>query len=445
MSTRKEYLLVILSAVLAAVAVLGIVRWLAPGLLGVPSDLQLVELDRKVPPFFENIFRREDLKSPDFIIKDPLTRVRAKPFYPDTQSMGPNDMLGFRNREITNVVDIVAIGDSQTYGNNASIENNWPGHMKSALTKKDVSVYNMAVGGWGAVQYLDMFTNATVFEPRVVVVAFYSGNDSLESFQMAYGVPAWSELKPNQKLTKSSAPKVPFPPPPEEWWRVKFSDGIETIFTPALRLSSNMNHVAVDAGYEIMADVARRIAGMSSSRNIKILFTIVPTKELVYAEKVHEENIVSPESYRTLVERELENIEALAAAIRSIPDAEYVDVVSPLQEAALGSTILYPADMNGHPLSAGYELIGATVADHLASHIPGKPAGLFAQMLDKGKYSLLLVNEEGVWRFKSQELIEANGWPPGDVPLIEHRDLIGLVNMGYVEKIDPERFGPPGN
>jgi lysophospholipase L1-like esterase len=439
---NKELSLTIFSAVVATAVVLGIVRWIAPGLLGIPSDLQLVQLDDKVPPFYENIFRREDLKSTDFIIKDPLTRVRAKPFYPDTTAMGPNDMLGFRNREIRNVVDIVVIGDSQTYGNNASIENNWPGHMKTALRHKNVSVYNMSVGGWGAVQYLDMFANATVFQPRAVVVAFYSGNDALESFQMAYGATTWGGLKPDQTLTQADAPKVKFPSPPEEWWKIRFNDGVETIFTPSLRLSSNLANDAVKAGYDIMADVARRIAKMAKPLNVKVLFTIVPTKELVYSNKVYRENISPTKEYQTLVERESNNIGTLVSAIKSIPDTEYIDVVAPLQRAALGATILYPSDTNGHPLSAGYEVIGTTVARYVAKHIPNQPRGLVAQMVDKRKYSLFLVNDEGVWSFKSQDMIEANGWEPGNVSMIKPRDIVGLAHMGFVEGVDQDRFGP---
>ena len=46
-------------------------------------------------------------------------------------------------------------------------------------------MYSMAVGGWGAVQYLDMFTKAARFRPHTVIIAFYSGNDPLESFLTA--------------------------------------------------------------------------------------------------------------------------------------------------------------------------------------------------------------------------------------------------------------------
>ncbi len=80
--------------------------------------------------------------------------------------------------------DIVTIGDSQTFGNNASLENNWPSRLRSELADKRPVLYSMAAGGWGAVRYLDIFMNATVLQPRVVV-AFSTGNDPLDSFQVA--------------------------------------------------------------------------------------------------------------------------------------------------------------------------------------------------------------------------------------------------------------------
>lgn len=439
---KREYLMLIASVVVAGAALLGIVRWLAPGLLGVPSDLQLVGIDEKVPPFYENVFRRQDLASTDFILKDPLTRVRAKPLYPDTLTMGPNDLLGFRNHEVPNVADVVVIGDSQTYGNNAPIEDNWPGWMRKSLAKGGASIYNMSVGGWGAVQYLDMFTNATVFDPRIVVVAFYSGNDSLESFQMAYGVPAWGGLRPDPELTQASAPEVAFPPPPEDWWAVEFGDGVKTAFTPVLRLSSNMEHVAVGAGYEIMAEVVRRISAMAEPRDVRVFYTIIPTKELVYRDKVNAEDLEPPASYRTLVEREADNIQVLADVIHSTANAEYVDVVAPLQKAAMGPRALYPVDINGHPEATGYKVIGETIAERVGAVLPARPAGLFAHMLGKDRYSLVLVNEHGLWRFRSPELVEANGWPPGEIAVIEERDLAGLQRMGIIDRVDRDRFGP---
>ena len=58
---------------------LAMIRWLAPSLLGVPTDLQLVRVDEKVPPFYENIFRVDDHRGESLLLQDPLTRIRPRP------------------------------------------------------------------------------------------------------------------------------------------------------------------------------------------------------------------------------------------------------------------------------------------------------------------------------------------------------------------------------
>ena len=126
---------------------LGLIRLFAPQLLGVSRDLQLVRASKEVPPFFDNVFRREDYEGQDFIIQDPYVK-RARPLLPEDPGMGPHDILGFRNRSIPNFADVVVIGDSQTYGNNALLVDNWPSRMQAVLTDKRAVVYSMAVGGW---------------------------------------------------------------------------------------------------------------------------------------------------------------------------------------------------------------------------------------------------------------------------------------------------------
>ena len=65
---KKDWLVSITSVAITLVVALGIIRWLAPDLLGVPSDLQLVKIDKKVPPFFENMFRADDFKSQEYLM-----------------------------------------------------------------------------------------------------------------------------------------------------------------------------------------------------------------------------------------------------------------------------------------------------------------------------------------------------------------------------------------
>lgn len=438
---RKEWGLLLISTALTVVLALGVIRWLAPGLLGIPMDLQMVRVSEKLPPFFKGVFRRADYTSNQFLLKDPYTAVRAKPLLPTTGGMGPHDILGFRNRQIPNVADIVVLGDSQTYGNNAILGQNWPSYMTEQLAIPDQNVYSMAVGGWGAVQYLEMFYNAAAFLPRVVVVAFYTGNDPLESFKMAYGYDHWEALRPDPGLTKADVPNVAYPPPKSESWPVKFHDGVETVFTPKLRYASNQDHPAVRAGYQIMMAVAEVISGLASGHEIRIVYTIIPTKELVYRNKVEQESFEANNVYAHLVAAEERNINEFAQRLRSLPNSLYVDVVGPLQNAALNDTALYPENSNGHPVATGYEIIGRSVANVVEPMVPPLPAGPIAIKSSEHRYQVFVVKEGTAWLFPNRELLKANGWVNDDIPLVSSRDLASLA-QGIVDGVDRARFGP---
>ena len=58
-----------------------LVRWLAPGLLGLPVDLQIVQLREEVAPFYETVFA--ETGDPRELVRDPHTIVRGQPLAPD--------------------------------------------------------------------------------------------------------------------------------------------------------------------------------------------------------------------------------------------------------------------------------------------------------------------------------------------------------------------------
>ena len=438
---KKEWLLLLASVGVPLVLALGLIRWFAPGLLGIPVDLQLVRVSEKLPPFFEGVFRANDYKTEEFILKDPYTRVRAKPLYPEVGGMGPHDILGFRNRKVPNVADIVVIGDSQTYGNNASLEQNWPTQMADKLGLDHDQVYAMAVGGWGAAQYLDMFYNAVAFQPHLVVVAMYTGNDPLDSVYMAYGHERWRALRPKPDLTLADAPKTAFPAPESEWWPVAFEDGVRTTFTPELRYSSNQNNPVAKAGYGVMAKVAEVISTIGEDHGIEIVFTIIPTKELVYWPKVRDAQLKAPPDYTKLINAEQRNIAEFEQAIHALDNARYVDVVKPLQEAALGPSPLYPDDTNGHPVATGYAVLGEAMAVAVAPLLPKPVQGLVAMNVGEGHYQVYRVKGRKAWLFPTIELVKDNGWNTQQTPLVSPRDLAGL-ERGVIDAVDVERFGP---
>jgi len=363
---KKEWLLLAVTVLVTTALFLGLVRWLAPQLIGIPVDLRLVQVSETLPPFFEGVFRKADYATQELLLKDPYTNVRFRPLLQPAGGTGPHDLLGFRNNGIPNTVDIVVLGDSQTYGFGEPMENSWPGQLAGQLTPsggKQPAVYSMAVGGWAAVQYLDLFPKAVLLQPDCVVVAFYSGNDSLESFAMAYGVSHWAALRVDPELTAFDAPEVGPVLSVEDSWRATFRDGFETRFMPGRRLAANDTaYPAVRAGYAIMAEVARQIMTMAGAHGISVVFTVIPTRELVYARKVESDRLIAPEQYQRLVSQEQNNIEELASAIRAIPGAVYADLVQPMQLAAMSTTPLYPRNWDGHPGATGYRVISGVLA-----------------------------------------------------------------------------------
>jgi hypothetical protein len=438
---KKDILLLLVVTVATLLVALGLIHRYAPQLLGAPPDLQLVALDKKLPAFYAGALRAPE-NSKDFLLKDPLTRVRGRPFYPVMPGVGPHDMLGFRNAGVPDTADIITIGDSMTYGNNAFMEQNWPAWMQAALQRPEVNVYNMSIGGWTAIQYLDMMDYAPRFRPYAVVVAFYTGNDPLEAFQMVKGNDNWHWLMDTDGITASGLPKFSLDVPPQEQWPVRFADGVHTVFTPQLRLISNTRHPATDAGYAILARAAGLMAEKAGKAGVQLIFTIIPTKELAFARKVEAEGLEAPPQYRDLVAAETGRIQTLAAELGALPGARYVDVVEPLQQAALGSVALYPENINGHPVAAGYRVIGERIATAVAGRVPEPYCGLYVESSGK-QYFPILVSRAGVWHIAAQSVLQQNGWPDGSKATVaDPRRLARLPQLGSLNRVDPPHFGP---
>lgn len=436
---KKNALLLLVNLVVTVAAAFAIVRWIAPTAVERPIDLQVVQLDEKAPPFYEGVFASDGR-----VKNDPLTLTRMRRFVPENVEYGgPFDALGFRNRAVPIVADVVALGDSQTVGRNATLDWSWPALLAEKLPVKQPLVYNMASGGWGPVQYLYMAEKALAFQPRVLVVAFYTGNDAFDAIKVAYNLDAWKSLR--------GLPQKPADPPPGNWppragdlWTIHVG-AYDTVLTPRARLVANDRSLpSTIEGYRIMAEVARRITARSAKDGVKVVFTIIPTKELVYAELLRRDGVEEPPDYRRLVADETASIGELASALREIPGATYVDLVAPLQQAALDGEPLYPPGQNGHPIGPGYAAIARTLApavDQLLPAPPGNGLVRVAATTDDGEF-FGLVLDGGLWRFPDGAAAEQNGWGLAKAVPVTRRDVARLVERGTVPGPDPTTFGP---
>lgn len=450
----KNLFAIVVSVTVSIAVAIFLLRFFAPGLIGLPVDLQLVSSAKEVPPFYENVFRQEDQDPSRYIINDPYTITRSRPLYPDIGGRGPNDLLGFRNLHIPVTADIVVTGDSQTYSENVVIEKSWPFLLKQRLKSNYQEVYSMATGGWDAVRYLEIYPKMLHLKPKITIVAYYTGNDALESFITAYGSERFTELRLNKSIDKSTLPPSPhsWPPPKEHTWSVKFPDGLRTGFTPAHRYRSNLDHPAVDTGYDILLNTAQRIAAMAEENNVLPVFTIIPTKELVYEKKVNQDDFALvdgyndlQEEYVKLVKAEKKRIEWLSTGIKKIPGAVYVDLLRPLQQAALSADQLYPNNGNGHPFFKGYKLIAQTMYEAISGYTKQKlHDGILLRRNSSTVYTAYLYKDQKLWTFSSQEILKRSGWKIDLSQQVVTASLLQKIEKGgYINENNLHDFMSP--
>lgn len=101
---------------------------------------------------------------------------RPSPESPD------HDFRGFRNEGVIRKAAVVAIGDSQTYGMGANLVETWPHQLE---LRSGMTVYNMAWGGWGPVEYAFLVEEARRLSPEIVVVGLYA-TDVCDAFLAVY-------------------------------------------------------------------------------------------------------------------------------------------------------------------------------------------------------------------------------------------------------------------
>lgn len=91
--------------------------------------------------------------------------------------LGDVDQGGFRNPETNVPAEIIAVGNSFTFGNNVASENSWPALLSSRTGRK---VYNTGVGSYGIASYHAILTQFLLENPeRKALVAIHPGNDFL--------------------------------------------------------------------------------------------------------------------------------------------------------------------------------------------------------------------------------------------------------------------------
>ncbi|HYI93642.1 MAG TPA: hypothetical protein VEX68_08865 [Bryobacteraceae bacterium] len=312
------------------------------------------------------------------------------------------DDWGFRNPSVPQTADILAIGDSHTYGNTATMQDSWPSTV-ARLTGRNV--YNMGLGGYGPNQYLYLLkTKGITLKPRTVVCALYMGDDFENAYLITYGLDHWAWLRRlSAQDVNFNIWQTPHTPSWNKRVRIWFSQhsvayqlafhgsflgrlqgeaqirNASKIYDSTVTLDLPQQHIleafrpqsmlirldqsseAVREGMRITFELLREMNDICRTNHAKFLVTVIPTKEMVFSRYLeHNQTIALNDVIDQLVANERMARARTFDFLRSANIA-YVDPLPGLQ-AAVGKELYARTAADMHPGKNGYHVIGEAIS-----------------------------------------------------------------------------------
>jgi lysophospholipase L1-like esterase len=341
------------------------------------------------------------------LVADDILRHKVEPY------SGGHDAWGFRNKSVPDKADIVAIGDSLTYGVSASAANSWPAVLQRLTNQK---VYNLALGGYGPADYRYLLeSKAVLLHPSSIIVGFYYGNDLIDAFNMVYRRAYWKYLRTSGFVAPADEPANRYQPVARFHWlrsddgvffgslrnylahrsllyrasmlssgeMLRFLEmkyvtvndvsiledkdlGIRTGFTPVATLTGlNLDDPKVKEGLRITLTLLLEMDRFCESNGIRFHVLLLPTKENVFSKYIDADSIHLKD--QNVIHKAIENENKISKLIKQYFDQNhiaYIDVLGPLQEA-LAKKSIYPSNDDAHPNKFGYEIIARSVLARL--------------------------------------------------------------------------------
>lgn len=354
---------------------------------------------------FGELFVRMMVNPEDFLpatlIGDPALGHRIKP-----HTTG-HDALGFRNAVVPDQVNIVAIGDSMTYGFGVTRDGSWPYQLGILLSEP---VYSMALGGYGPLQYLHLAQHeAKKLRPKLLLVGFNFGNDLIDAFSASYQNPYWyswrkagsvdgSELEYQRSV--EAEPKKRFAavrdwlykhsvfysmlrvtvlaglasweqermamqvtPDRQMVWVDPFEHSVRTIFSPQLRLSAlDPQLQRVKEGLRITKQAFSSMMNQADAQGMQILVVLIPTKERVYCTYLKSSSDRVPNTFARLCEAE-ERVKEDLIQFLATEKIAYVDVTGAMEATIRKHVQIFPKETDSHPQANGHNVIARSVYD----------------------------------------------------------------------------------
>jgi hypothetical protein len=316
------------------------------------------------------------------------------------------DSWGFRNPSVLSRVNVLAVGDSHTFGNTARMEDSWPSVLAAST---GLSTYNMGLGGYGPVQYFHLLsTKGMNLHPEWVLCGLYMGDDFENAFSMTYGLDHWAYLRSGQFTNVDpniwgNAEPLPWHKDLRNWLsrnslvyrltvhgpllgkareNVQFSraargedpattvltlpdKNIKEAFRPAaIAARLDQDSAPVQEGMRITFRLLRDMDAVCQKQGCRFAVVVIPTKESVFSTYFHDNSTIP---LKGALDKVLSNEQAARTKLFAELDRAgipYVDTLPALQAAAGGE--LYARTTNDmHPGKNGYRVIGEVAAAFL--------------------------------------------------------------------------------
>jgi hypothetical protein len=315
------------------------------------------------------------------------------------------DAWGFRNREVPKTADIVAVGDSHTFGNTAKMDESWP-YVLGHLTGRNV--YNMGMGGYGPNQYFNLSNSkALSLKPNVIVWGLYMGDDFQNAYAITYGLKYWANLRrlPDRDVDADTWD----PPAPKPNWQRKirvwlsghsviyqivfhasaggriqgetqirnaaqlYPGAATSVIVPeknileAFRPQSMLSRLDQDnpeilEGMRITFELMREMNETCQQQHIRFVVVVIPIKEEVFSDYL-EHNPKLPLS--EVIDKLLPNDRLARQKTFTFLDELHIPYVDPLPALrnSLGNELYARSATDMHPGKNGYHVIGEAVSE----------------------------------------------------------------------------------
>ncbi|MBI4697629.1 MAG: hypothetical protein HY758_01595 [Nitrospirae bacterium] len=296
------------------------------------------------------------------------------------------DSNGFRNPKALKSADIVAVGDSHTYGNNVTSEYSWPSQLGVMANK---TIYNLGIGSYSVFHYYYLMDEAIKLNPKRIIIGLFLVNDMKYTCQLlidVYDLKSWArendiDIELCRKYDNNKTVQLDFNrtalgsfvdymiwQPIElklDYFKYKFAkkenkgndviiiddEKQPTMFGSVVNISKNLDLKRPEARtvFEITKKLFIEMKKKADKNNINFSVLIIPSKERAYHDYLLNKAYKLPDGFYQLVENERNAVREFSMFFNET-GIRYADAQPYVANALYGPDKVFKSSDDGHAL-----------------------------------------------------------------------------------------------